>query len=77
MPTDYDATHEALRDILTPFSPSQVKEANKAVKAAFGKRYSFVRPDGSCQYTYGILCEEDGDWELDYFKWDFFDRQFA
>lgn len=76
MRTDYDATHEALRDILTPFSWSQIKEANMAVKAAFGLRYCFVRPDGSCQYTYGILCEEDGDWELDYFKWDFFDRQF-
>ena len=76
MSTDCDTTREALRDVLSPFSWSQIKEANMAVKAAFGLRYCFVRPDG-CQYTYGILCEKDGDWELDYFKWDFFDKQFA
>ena len=68
----YDATREAVRDILTPYSMTEVKWANKEMKKVFGDRLSQVKATDSCEYTYYILCEEDGEWELASFAWDFF-----
>ncbi len=75
---DYAATREAVRDILTPFTKSDfppvwVEEANAAMREEFGSRLSQIKLTGSCQYTYYILCQDDGEWELDCFVWDLFD----
>lgn len=73
----YNATREVVRDILTPYNMTEIKQANKAIKKLFGDRLSQVKAHGSCQYSYYILCKEDGEWELDCFVWDFFDGVFA
>ena len=73
----YNATHEAVRDILTPYNMTEIKQANKAMKKFFGNRLSQVKANGSCQYSYYILCTEGGEWELDSFDWDFFYGTFA
>lgn len=73
LPNDYYGTRNAVRDILTPYSFKEVKEANKAMKQVFGNRLSRIRATGSCEYAYYISCydEEDQAWELDSFTWDF------
>jgi hypothetical protein len=76
MRTDYDATKEAVRDTLTPYSFEQQKVANKAMKKLFGDRLSQIK-GGQTEATYYILVKEDDEWELDSFKWDFFYRDFA
>lgn len=73
----YNATREAIKDILTLYNMTEIKQANKAMKKVFGNRLSQVIVNGSCQYSYYILCTEGGEWELDCFVWDFFDGEFA
>ena len=73
----YNETRREVERILKHFAFDQVKAANKTMKASLGNRLSQIEAFGPCQYTYYILCKEDGEWEMDPFTWDFFYKGFA